>query len=66
MDTMLAVAARRSSERHDTFIVRSPHPKSPSEEGTIDVATIILPGGKTVHALDRAVFDRAVKRAFEK
>jgi hypothetical protein len=64
----MQMSARRSSARNETFIVRTPRSNTKPEDGVGDanVATIILPDGKTVHALDRAVFDRAVKRAFEK
>lgn len=64
----METSARRSHERSDTFIVRSPPPSAATERGVpeANVTTIIMPGGKAVHALDRAVFDRAVKRAFDK
>jgi hypothetical protein len=65
---MTSSAARRSSERHETFIVRTPLSKEHTEDAgaSSNVSTIILPDGKAVHALNRAVFDRAVKKAFEK
>ncbi len=64
---MSGTAPRRSGERHETFIVRSVPPSVKSEErAEANVATLVLPDGKTVHALDREVFDRAVKEAFKK
>ena len=59
---------RRSLERNETFIVRSVPPSVKSEDHGIkaNVSTFVLPDGKTVHALDREVFDRAVKEAFKK
>ena len=61
----MGTLTRRSHERSDTFIVRYAS-QCNTERGLpeANVTTIIMPDGKTVHALDRAVFDRAVKRAF--
>jgi hypothetical protein len=63
----MEMSGRRSNERNETFIVRMPRPTKSEDVGAeANVATIVLPDGKSVHALDRAVFDRAVKKAFEK
>jgi hypothetical protein len=64
----MELSARRSNERSDTFIVRTPRSNATLEHGVpeANVTTIIMPDGKAVHALDRAVFNRAVKRAFNK
>ena len=54
----------KQAEKHDTFIVIEK-----SENQRSDIAafkpthTVTLPGGQKVHALDRSVFDRAVKAA---
>ena len=60
---MEKIAERRSTERHDTFIVRTPTDNQGGASS--NVATIKMPDGKTVHALKRSVFDSAVRNAFK-
>jgi hypothetical protein len=58
------------SFRHanDTFIVRREDRTRPSSasELTSSTDTITMPGGRRVHALERKVFERAVRAAMGK
>lgn len=53
-------------ERRDTFIVRS-SPKSPEFEiRQPSMKTFVLPDGQKVHAVDRAIFESALRKAGKK
>ena len=58
-------AASKPAPRGDTFLVRTV-PTTPASDVKSPVSTLTLPDGRVVHALDRSVFDEAVKQAFTK
>lgn len=52
-------------ERKETFIVRQKDDGGPKRHPEHQTETLAMPGGHRVHALDRKVFDRAVKTAMK-
>ena len=54
-------------QANDTFIVRRENrSRLSSSSGTSSTDTITMPGGRRVHALERNVFERAVRAAMSK
>lgn len=55
-----------AGDRRDTFIVRS-SPKAPEFEiRPPSTKTFVLPGGQKVHAIDRDIFESALRKARKK
>lgn len=58
---------RSASPRKDVYVVRSAHaPRGAADTMRFGVTeNARLPGGKMIHSMDRATFDRAVKAAMK-
>lgn len=54
-----------AAEKRDAFFVRPSEEAKGNSEKIARVETMTLPDGRRVHALERKIFDRAVREAMK-